>query len=141
MGRHRICALTALILSRGQHGRRLGKSPALGFVGAALLLLVSQALIKRPDLYKAPENEQPPPVWIRGLLMLTCTGVSFFHGSNDGRKGIGLVALILVGILPRTYALNAGAKKIDRTSSNPKVPRPQRHTPHRPARMRMSLMN
>ena len=48
----------------------------------------------------------PPPLWIRGLLILTCTGVSFAHGSNDGQKGMGLIMLILIGTVPTTYALN-----------------------------------
>ena len=42
-------------------------SPIVGFVFAALLLLAGKMLIKNPELYKAPENEQPPPPWIRGL--------------------------------------------------------------------------
>jgi PiT family inorganic phosphate transporter len=88
-------------------------SPVMGFVGAALLLLLLKALIKRPDLYRAPEKDQPPPAWIRGLLMLTCTGVSFFHGSNDGQKGMGLIVLILVGIVPGNFALNPAATQAD----------------------------
>ncbi len=47
-------------------------------------------LIRIPALYKEPEGNKPPPIWIRGLLILTCTGVSFFHGGNDGQKGMGL---------------------------------------------------
>ena len=81
-------------------------SPIVGFCGAALLLLLGKTVIKNPQLYAAPEGEEPPPFWIRGLLMLTCTGVSFAHGSNDGQKGMGLLMLILVGILPGAYALN-----------------------------------
>ena len=88
-------------------------SPVIGFVCAGALLLLAKALIKNPDLYKAPEKDQPPPAWIRGLLILTCSGVSFFHGSNDGQKGMGLLVLILVGILPGTYALNPAAKPAD----------------------------
>ncbi|HEY3936261.1 MAG TPA: inorganic phosphate transporter [Bryobacteraceae bacterium] len=88
-------------------------SPIMGFVGAALLLLLLKALVKRPDLYRAPEKDQPPPAWIRGLLMLTCTGVSFFHGSNDGQKGMGLIVLILVGIVPGNFALNPSATQAD----------------------------
>lgn len=80
-------------------------SPVVGFCAAGLLLLLCKALIKNPALYKAPEGKAPPPLWIRGILMLTCTGVSFAHGSNDGQKGMGLIVLILVGILPGTYAL------------------------------------
>src|SRR5208337_354473 len=87
-------------------GMSLLISPIIGFVCAALLLLVSKALIKREDLYRAPEGEKPPPLWIRCLLMLTCTGVSFAHGSNDGQKGMGLIMLILIGIVPTAYALN-----------------------------------
>jgi PiT family inorganic phosphate transporter len=81
-------------------------SPLVGFVCAALLLLLMKLLIKRKDLYEAPEKDKTPPLWIRGLLVLTCTGVSFGHGSNDGQKGMGLIMLILVGILPTTFAVD-----------------------------------
>jgi inorganic phosphate transporter, PiT family len=81
-------------------------SPAVGFILAAALLLLAKLLIKNPALYKAPEGATPPPLWIRGLLILTCTGVSFAHGSNDGQKGMGLIMLILIGVVPTTYALN-----------------------------------
>lgn len=83
-------------------------SPVMGFVGAGLLLLLLKLVIRRPELYRSPEG-QPPPGWIRGVLMLTCTGVSFFHGSNDGQKGMGLIVLILVGLLPGSFALNPAA--------------------------------
>jgi len=81
-------------------------SPLVGFILAGGLLLLAKALIKIPALYKAPEGNTPPPWWIRGLLILTCTGVSFAHGSNDGQKGMGLIMLILIGTVPTTYALN-----------------------------------
>src|SRR5271170_8499547 len=81
-------------------------SPAVGFILAATLLHLCKFLIKIPALYKAPEGATPPPWWIRGLLILTCTGVSFAHGSNDGQKGMGLIMLILIGVVPTTYALN-----------------------------------
>lgn len=84
-------------------------SPAIGFCAAALLLLLCKAMIKNPALYKAPEGKDRPPLWIRGLLVLTCTGVSAAHGSNDGQKGMGLIVLILVGILPGMYAVNMNA--------------------------------
>jgi PiT family inorganic phosphate transporter len=90
-------------------GASLLISPIVGFVCAALLLLVSKALIKSPELYSAPAKDAPPPPWIRGLLILTCTGVSFAHGSNDGQKGMGLIMLILIGIIPGAYALNMSA--------------------------------
>ncbi|MFI4988750.1 MAG: inorganic phosphate transporter [Alphaproteobacteria bacterium] len=90
----------------GGIGRALLFSPVVGFVLSALLLLLSKALIRIPKLYKAPEGKAPPPWWIRGLLVLTCTGVSFAHGSNDGQKGMGLIMLILIGTVPTAYALN-----------------------------------
>jgi PiT family inorganic phosphate transporter len=81
-------------------------SPILGFAAAALLMLLSKRLIKYPSLYEAPKDKQPPPFPIRALMVLTCTGVSFFHGSNDGQKGMGLIMLILIGTVPTAYALN-----------------------------------
>ena len=87
-------------------GRSLLVSPIFGFVMAAGLLLLARALIKDQELYQAPEGDEPPPFWIRSLLILTCTAVSFAHGSNDGQKGMGLIMLILIGIVPTAYALN-----------------------------------
>src|SRR5580704_14428538 len=87
-------------------GKSLLLSPLVGFGVAALMLLAAKALIKDPKLYTAPEGEAPPPFYIRCLLILTCTGVSFFHGSNDGQKGMGLIMLILIGTVPTAYALN-----------------------------------
>ncbi len=87
-------------------GYSLLLSPLVGFGGAALLLLLLRALVKRPELYAEPKADEPPPWWIRGILILTCTGVSFAHGSNDGQKGMGLIMLILVGTVPMAYALN-----------------------------------
>jgi inorganic phosphate transporter, PiT family len=81
-------------------------SPLIGFVLAAGLLLLMKLLVRTPSLYAAPEGRKPPPWPIRGLLVLTCTGVSFFHGSNDGQKGMGLIMLILIGGAPTAYALN-----------------------------------
>jgi inorganic phosphate transporter, PiT family len=87
-------------------GKSLVFSPIIGFAVAALLLQLSKVFIHDPRLYKAPEGDAPPPFWIRALLVLTCTGVSFAHGSNDGQKGMGLIMLILIGTVPTAYALN-----------------------------------
>jgi len=87
-------------------GKTLLVSPIVGFICAALLLLAIKALVKNRALYEEPKGDAPPPWWIRGLLIFTCTGVSFAHGSNDGQKGMGLIMLILVGTVPLTYALN-----------------------------------
>jgi inorganic phosphate transporter, PiT family len=87
-------------------GESLLFSPLIGFSVAALLMLIAKALIPVPALFKEPQGSQPPPLLIRALLVLTCTGVSFAHGSNDGQKGMGLIMLILIGTVPTAYALN-----------------------------------
>jgi len=81
-------------------------SPLVGFAMAALLFFLFKFLLRDPRLYKAPEGTAPPPLYIRLLLIGTCGGVSYFHGSNDGQKGMGLIMLILVGTVPTAYALN-----------------------------------
>src|SRR5215469_3345305 len=87
-------------------GYALLLSPLFGFILASLLFLALKVLIRNRALYEEPKGNQPPPWWIRGILILTCTGVSFFHGSNDGQKGMGLIMLILIGAAPTAYALN-----------------------------------
>jgi len=87
-------------------GKSLLFSPIIGFAVAASLLSLSKLFITDKRLYTAPEGSAPPPFWIRALLVLTCTGVSFAHGSNDGQKGMGLIMLILIGTVPTAYALN-----------------------------------
>jgi PiT family inorganic phosphate transporter len=87
-------------------GYALLLSPLIGFVAAAVLLLVLKFVVRNPALYQAPKGDTPPPWWIRGILVLTCTGVSFAHGSNDGQKGMGLIMLILIDTVPTAYALN-----------------------------------
>ena len=89
-----------------QVGLSLLISPLVGFLVAGGLLLLSKTLLKNRKLYQEPEGDRPPPLWIRAILFLTCTGVSFAHGSNDGQKGVGLIMLILIGILPTHYAIN-----------------------------------
>jgi inorganic phosphate transporter, PiT family len=81
-------------------------SPVIGFGAAAILFFAFKFVARDPRLYKAPEGSAPPPFYIRLLLILTCGGVSFAHGSNDGQKGMGLIMLILVGTVPTAYALN-----------------------------------
>ena len=81
-------------------------SPIIGFVLAGMLILLAKQVAKYPELYEAPKDNVPPPFPIRALMVGTCTGVSFFHGSNDGQKGMGLIMLILIGTVPTAYALN-----------------------------------
>src|SRR6266850_911554 len=85
-------------------------SPLFGFSLTIFLMFLIRSLTKKTDygdnLFKEPKKNQPPPWSIRSVLLLTCTGVSFFHGSNDGQKGVGLIMLILIGIVPSYFALN-----------------------------------
>jgi PiT family inorganic phosphate transporter len=87
-------------------GYALLLSPVVGFVCAYGLLWLMKLMVSKPELYAAPTGDGKPPLWIRALLIFTCTGVSFAHGSNDGQKGMGLIMLILIGTVPTAYALN-----------------------------------
>lgn len=85
-------------------------SPLFGFSMAIIIMFLLRRLLSRPlrkIVFSEPKKNQPPPAWIRGILIATCTLVSFFHGSNDGQKGVGLVMLILIGIVPARFALDA----------------------------------
>ncbi|AWV86959.1 inorganic phosphate transporter [Acinetobacter radioresistens] len=88
-------------------GKALLFSPLIGFAFAAVLfLLVKKIFKKQMELFQPPEGNKPPPPLIRAILIFTCTGVSFAHGSNDGQKGMGLIMLILIGLVPLAYSLN-----------------------------------
>ena len=86
-------------------------SPLFGFAVTIILMYFLRVSTKGKDygedLFKEPKKNTPPPPWIRGTLLLTCTGVSFFHGQNDGQKGVGLIMLILIGIVPGYFAINS----------------------------------
>ena len=90
----------------GEVGAALLVSPLVGFLLAGGLLLAMKASIKEPRLYVPPDGDDKPPRWIRGVLLATCGGVSFAHGSNDGQKGMGLILLVLIGFLPFHDALD-----------------------------------
>ncbi len=92
-------------------------SPIFGFALAAGVLFAMHRFVKDKRLFTAPEGETPPPPWVRALLILTCGGVSFSHGSNDGQKGGGLVMLILVGIVPAGFAIDLDASAADVAAS------------------------
>lgn len=88
-------------------GKALLFSPLIGFAFAAIVfLLIKKVFKKQVELFQPPEGNKPPPPMIRAILIFTCTGVSFAHGSNDGQKGMGLIMLILIGIVPLAYSLN-----------------------------------
>jgi PiT family inorganic phosphate transporter len=81
-------------------------SPLFGFGLALLLMLLLKRLIKNKEIFKEPQGKKPPPLWIRSILVLTCTSVSYAHGSNDGQKGVGLIMLILIAFAPAFFALD-----------------------------------
>jgi PiT family inorganic phosphate transporter len=102
-------------LSEGVHWPQLWKvlealaiSPLLGFVLAAALYFVTRKTFHDKHLYE-PAGNRPPVWWMRGILILTCTGVSFSHGTNDGQKSIGLIMLTIIGLFPAAYSLNPAA--------------------------------
>ena len=82
-------------------------SPLAGFTVAILMMFIFKRLVKNEIIYKEPIPGKMPPIWIRMLLWTTCGLVSFFHGQNDGQKGVGLVMMILIAILPASFSLDA----------------------------------
>ena len=99
-------------------------SPVFGFGLSFLLMLLLPRIIKNKKLYKEPEDKKAPPIWIRSILIFTCMSVSYSHGSNDGQKGVGLIMIILIGLVPIHFALDhskspeklfANAQKIELT--------------------------
>lgn len=87
-------------------GLSLLLSPALGLSLTVLIMFLMRILIKNPSIFSAPPKNKKPPIWIRTILLLTCTSVSMSHGSNDGQKGVGLMMLILIGIVPAYFAID-----------------------------------
>ncbi|WP_165234944.1 inorganic phosphate transporter [Aquisphaera insulae] len=111
----------------GEVGLSLFISPLIGFASAAILLRIARRTVPDPELYEPPpaDPEARPPWWIRGVLVGTCGGVSLAHGSNDGQKGMGLIMLVLMGLLPASFALNlrhdAGAQETRQAAERLKV--------------------
>lgn len=87
-------------------GASLVLSPILGFSLAIFVMYMLRQFVKKKTIFKEPDTTMPPPFWIRFILLITCTGVSFSHGSNDGQKGVGLIMLILIAIVPARFALD-----------------------------------
>jgi len=90
----------------GDIGLSLLISPLIGFSLSIFLMYVLRVFVRNKAIFRAPKTNDPPPFWIRMILLLTCTGVSYSHGSNDGQKGVGLVMLILIAIVPSYFAIN-----------------------------------
>jgi phosphate/sulfate permease len=81
-------------------------SPVFGFGIAFLFMLLLKKVLKNKEIFMEPKGKKPPPLWIRSILVLTCTSVSFAHGSNDGQKGVGLIMLILIAFAPAFFAID-----------------------------------
>ena len=87
-------------------GNALLFSPLFGFSAAIALMFLLKKSIKDKAIFKEPDPESRPPLWIRAILIMTCTLVSFFHGSNDGQKGVGMMLIVLLAFMPTQYALS-----------------------------------
>jgi phosphate/sulfate permease len=104
----------------GESGLALLLSPILGFTFTIAMMFVLKRFGTKA-LFKEPRKRRPPPLFIRLTLITTCTLVSFFHGSNDGQKGVGLIMLILIGIVPVHFALDNSKNPLDLRDSLTKV--------------------
>jgi phosphate/sulfate permease len=89
-------------------GMSLLLSPAIGFFLSVILMLILRYTVKNKTIFKEPQPGKKPPMWIRTILIGTSIGVSWTHGSNDGQKGVGLVMLVLIGIVPMYFAIDRG---------------------------------
>ncbi|MCK6601243.1 MAG: inorganic phosphate transporter [Bacteroidetes bacterium] len=115
---------TAVALNWGKVqdvGLSLLISPIMGFAVAMGLMQLLVNLVKNKVIFQEPEPGVPPPFWIRSILVLTCTSVSFFHGSNDGQKGVGLMMIILIGIVPAWFAVDHMKSPVELTSQVSRV--------------------
>jgi inorganic phosphate transporter, PiT family len=97
-------------------------SPIIGFVLALIVFRSLKFVIHDKRLYEPPEGDKPPVWWMRGLLILTCTGVSFAHGTNDGQKSIGLIMLVIIGLFPTAFAANLDMRNEDIANIAKKMP-------------------
>ena len=105
----------------GETGLALLISPLFGFSLTIVLMFLLRRFVKNKAIFKEPHKRKPPPIWIRLILIATCTLVSYFHGSNDGQKGVGLIMLILIGIVPIHFALNSKLNPLDMRDSLTRV--------------------
>ncbi len=90
----------------GEIGLSLLFSPLVGFLLTLALMFTLKVFVKDKMIFKEPHPKKRTPKWIRAILITTCSGVSFAHGSNDGQKGVGLLMLVLIALSPAYFALN-----------------------------------
>ncbi len=101
----------------GETGVALLVGPLLGFTLTIGVMFLLRRFARSKALFREPHKRKPPPILIRLTLIATCTLVSYFHGSNDGQKGVGLVMLILIGIVPTFFALDQNKNPLDLRNS------------------------
>ncbi|MCC6279496.1 MAG: inorganic phosphate transporter [Saprospiraceae bacterium] len=103
-------------------GLSLLVSPLFGFSLAILLMYILKISVSKKTIFKSPdETKKTPPIWIRAILITTCTLVSYFHGNNDGQKGVGLALVVLMAFLPIQFALNPQLPTSDLSNSVRKI--------------------
>lgn len=103
-------------------GMSLLISPLFGFSLAIILMYLLKISVKKKTIFKSPdETKKAPPVWIRAILITTCTLVSYFHGNNDGQKGVGLALVVLMAFLPMQFALDPHLPSSDLAGSVRKI--------------------
>lgn len=98
-------------------------SPIVGCLIAGLIVIVLRRFRSSSNIHKTPfirqqiEGKKHPPFWTRFMLIVSAMGVSFAHGSNDGQKGVGLIMLVLIGVVPAKFVLNVDSTpyQIERT--------------------------
>jgi phosphate/sulfate permease len=105
----------------GETGIALLVGPLFGFSLTIVMMFLLKRFVRNKSIFKEPHKRKPPPLWIRLILIVTCTLVSYFHGSNDGQKGVGLMMLILIGIVPTYFALDHAKNPLDMRESLVKV--------------------
>lgn len=103
-------------------GLSLFISPLFGFSLAIMLMYILRRSIKSKTIFKSPDDtKKRPPMWIRAILVTTCTLVSYFHGNNDGQKGVGLALVVLMAFLPLQFAMDPKIQTADLAVSVRKI--------------------
>jgi PiT family inorganic phosphate transporter len=83
-------------------------SPVIGFGLAIGVMALFKKYFKQPALYDEDPKRKHPPFGIRIFLIFTSTILSYVHGSNDGQKGVGLIMIILIALVPARFSVDAG---------------------------------
>ncbi|BAB13276.1 inorganic phosphate transporter [Buchnera aphidicola str. APS (Acyrthosiphon pisum)] len=98
-------------------------SPIIGLIIAGSLIFLLRYYLNNNKIFyrihmtplerKEKDGKKIPPFLIRMALILSSIGVSYAHGANDGQKGIGLIMLVLIGIVPSSFLVNLNTNKYE----------------------------